>query len=158
MPNYRTHLVGGTVSFLILIKLASYLPAHNYPSLLHMTLGLPAALLGSIFPDIDISSKMQRIFYMSILIAIIIALLWHNWPLFLGASFFACAVILIKHRTFTHRPWFIVLFPLVLPIIIFSHHPKHIQLALFIYSSFVFGAFSHILLDFGIKRLFKRGL
>jgi len=155
MPNYRTHLVGGVVSFAIVYKLAGYCSPDpiNYLSIIG---GLGLALLGSIFPDIDIPSRMQTIFYRSMILVLISALVFKLWKLFLGASALSCVLLFIKHRTLTHHALFLILFPLVMLFVITSKTSFSMSLSLFFYACFVVGALSHILLDFGIKRLFSR--
>jgi len=154
MPNYRAHLVGGAVSFALVYKLANYcIP--NQLHTLSIISGLGLALLGSIFPDIDIPSRMQTIFYRSIILLLLATLVFKLWKVFLGASALSCLIVLIKHRTITHRAWFLLLFPLVPFFLILNKTSFSVHLAIFFYASFVIGALSHILLDFGIKRLFS---
>jgi len=157
MPNYRTHLLGGAVSFVIVYKLAGYCSPEPIQNL-SIIGGLGLALLGSIFPDIDVPSRMQTIFYRSMIVVLITTLIFKLWKLFIGASALSCIILFIRHRTITHQIWFLITFPLALLFLIKNKTSFSLNLLMFFYACFVLGALSHILLDFGIKRLFRRRL
>jgi len=157
MPNYKTHLVGGAVSFVLVYKLAALCAPSHQISIIPAVGGLGLTLLGSIFPDIDIPSRMQTLFYQVMALVLLVTLLFQFWKLFLSACALSCIIFLLRHRTITHRPWFLLLFPLAILGYFLKISSVSLHLGLFLYSCFVIGALSHILLDFGIKKLFRRG-
>lgn len=158
MPNYKAHLVGGAVSFTIVYKLTSYCAPTWQINPLALLGGFGLALLGSIFPDIDISSRMQTLFFRSMLILLATSLVFGYWRLFMGGCGVSSLIFFLRHRTITHRPWFLISFPLVMLFIILQKNIINQYLGWFWYSCFVVGALSHIVLDFGIKKLFRRGI
>jgi hypothetical protein len=111
---------------------------------------LGITLLGSLIPDLDITSKIQRIFYFCVIIAFLVFLLAHQWTHLLATSGLAIVIGLLRHRTILHHPVFLALLPL--PIIYYMSNNNFslystILPALF----FIGGAWSHLLLDFGLK-------
>jgi membrane-bound metal-dependent hydrolase YbcI (DUF457 family) len=147
MPNHRTHLVAGLATaaslFFILARFKSIPFTETHYFILCYTL----CLTGSIFPDIDVASKMQRIFLRVAVIACILAIIFMKWFLFVLLGILTTSLFIIKHRGITHKIWFLVLFPLLITGYIAGHHvlPKA-HLTIF-YIFFVTGAISHIALD-----------
>lgn len=67
MPNYKKHLVGGSIVYAALIYTTSEL--NLIPTDINIQLQtLAACLIGSLFPDIDTKSKIQKYIYSAILI------------------------------------------------------------------------------------------
>ena len=62
MPNYKGHIVGGTVTYLVVLQVIK----HAQPNIHVVLQGLVFCLLGSLFPDIDVKSKGQKIFYLQL--------------------------------------------------------------------------------------------
>ena len=160
MPNYKTHLVGGAASFVGLLWATS----HLLPALACQPVLLPAAfgltLLGSIFPDIDVPSKMQRLFFLCSTVGIITCLLarWHIG--FLLLSLGILVVAFLTHRTITHKPLFLAALGLVPTLLFTNCHPTEARNAISLYLYFFTGCLSHILLDrtlTWIKKVLGRG-
>ncbi len=152
MPNHRTHLVAGLASAAALIYVLNHINANLFQAMWHMPLCIGLALTGSIFPDIDIDSKMQRLFWPVIAIVLFAALLKSKFYLFFILVACTFLVMLIKHRTITHRYWFIIGFPLALAWYLATmkvQSPFVYICALF----FIIGACSHIFLDRTMSRL-----
>ena len=146
MPNYKAHLVGGVVSFGLVLWVTSLIPVLAVP-LDSLVWAFSLTLLGSIFPDIDIPSKMQRIFLMSSTGGILAALLSHNTRFF---SFLAVTVLFVSfltHRTITHKPLFLAGLGLVPTLAVCYFSQNHTFLAFGLYLYFTVGCLSHILLD-----------
>ncbi len=156
MPSYKVHIMGGAVTYLLVYKLSeafSLLP--QFPPMYQM-LFLGITLLGSIFPDIDIKSKMQRLFFISALITLPLLLYFGQIDLFIYAGLLCILPIILRHRTITHRAWFLICAPASCAIILSAHNQS---LSSIIFSSctyFSMGALSHIVLDFGPRRIFSR--
>ncbi len=158
MPNYKGHLVGGTIAFLGTLHATTAL--FNRPTVYELPLCFTVCLVASIFPDIDITSKMQRIFYISAALGIIAALLMHNLTLFFSIAATAILISQLQHRTITHNVWFIITIPGFIVLYTSFYKPVYFTTSLVYYLYFVAGALSHILLDktlTKIKKIFKRG-
>ena len=147
MPGHRTHIAFGVSSCFVLIYLLSVL-MHFCPTFLQIAGCFLCAILGSTFPDIDTTSKIQRAFFMFSCCALFATIVFQSWFFFFNLSVFTIVVMFLKHRTLTHSVWFVFLLSLV-PVIfslLFSHGIS--TLAILGGASFGIGAFSHILLDF----------
>ncbi len=154
MPGYKTHLFGGAVTFASLYYVVScQLPIPILP--LQALILLGATLLGSLIPDLDINSKIQRLFYFCIVGAFIGFLLTSQWVALMITSVMAIVIGLLRHRTILHNPLFLMLLPLP---IIYCMSKNHYSLSMALLPSlfFIAGCWSHIILDFGIKKAFTK--
>ena len=157
MPNYKTHLAGGFLSFGILYKLSAKVLSKRFYSSEEMAFSLLLCLLGSLFPDIDTKSYGQRMFYFLLFAMTFGAILLNQWTLLIVFSIFSVFPFFIRHRGITHRPWFLAIAPLPIFITIFDKSSKLAMLSKTGYFYFLAGALSHIFLDYfkPIKRLKK---
>ena len=64
MPNYKGHIAGGVITYLVVLYCIKY----TNPSVHTVLQGLVFCLFGSLFPDVDVKSKGQKIFYYLLLI------------------------------------------------------------------------------------------
>lgn len=117
-------------------------------------------LMGVMFglwPDVDINSKGQRLFYSIFLLADIGFIVARNFEAAAYLGLFSILPTISKHRGWTHTWWAMLLIPspmLLLPMFLTPEHP--LSGALF-YGAAVTGYFSHLLLDgLIIKRKRKR--
>ncbi len=143
MPKYKTHLFIGFITYLIMIlalKLNIFGKSHTF-------LYLAACLLGSLFPDIDTKSMIQKILYFVLFLVMGIAIFAQNWQIAAILGVVSLIPIISNHRGITHRIWFIIVVPLVIPIVIFHYNPQLIYPAFISYLFFVSGAMSHIFSD-----------
>ena len=95
MPGYRGHLVGGGVTYFILLYILSiYNPD---PSI--MAQGLIFCLVGALFPDIDIKSMGQKYFYIALIFLLAFCLLYGHYSWFFALTFlsivplFNCVIV-----------------------------------------------------------------
>lgn len=147
MPGYKSHLLGGTLVFAALYHTAIPLVT---PSPLNPFLLLSVTLLGALIPDLDISSKIQRIFYFLTIPLFLFFLFMHQWNNLLMLSGVSIAIGILRHRTILHHPLFLAALPLPAIYLLSKNNissPLIIQAAIF----FVGGAWSHLLLDFGFR-------
>lgn len=161
MPRYKTHLAGGLTTFFLVLPFVTSSYRYHPEDLVIFLL---ASLLGSLFPDIDIKSKMQNLFYWGATIILLFALLHQAQITFFIITVSCFLVAIIRHRTITHRVWFLILFPSFIGycITLFHDSRDHLfipSLCLF----FIAGSLSHVFLDktttkakFLFKRSFKR--
>lgn len=155
MPGHKTHLVVGFLSFVsISYFFMKLLP--NYFGFTTLFIGLCACLLGSIFPDIDIASKMQRIFYLLAAAFIVISFLLNNFVIFAIFAILSLIVFILKHRTITHNLIFILILATFLPIYTYFYHRSFLDESLIGSVFFVVGSFFHIFLDIFVSRVLKR--
>jgi hypothetical protein len=154
MPGYKGHLTGGLVAYGVTLY-ALQSTALVYPTPLATCEWLGFALAGSLFPDIDTKSKGQKYFY-GVLLAIFIALLCSNRIELLAVlAVVALLPLLVNHRGIFHRAWFVMLVPLVLALICGMRSGLGCHVFLFDAFFFIVGALSHLLLDLGIRRMFR---
>ncbi|MCB9493476.1 MAG: metal-dependent hydrolase [Epsilonproteobacteria bacterium] len=156
MPNYRTHLIGGAFTYMAICCLLVFTQKHYSLNFAQLLLGLYLSLLGSIFPDIDIRSRMQRLFLLFVSPIFFTAIIYQQWKLLIILSASILFITLVKHRSLTHNIWFILGLPLciALPTIAYTRLATHVVFLMYIF--FVFGALSHRFLDYGPRKFFTR--
>jgi len=144
MPGYKAHIVGGVATFAVL----AFLVKGNgtvAPSVAFQWLG--AAVLGSLFPDVDIKSKGQGIFYKGVLLCLCI-LLWKKYVYpFIVLSFLALLPVLVRHRGLFHQAWFVIVAPLMVAYAVGYSFPIYQSSLLQMACFFSAGAVSHLVLD-----------
>ena len=157
MPKYKTHLFAGFVTFAILKKSISMMqiPQNNFSA--HETLVLLFfCLFGSLFPDIDTKSKIQKIFYIFFFLALFVLLINKNWLLLGISSLIALTPLLVNHRGIFHRLWFITSIAIATGILFANFYNQYQHVVLYSVLFFSAGSFSHIALDYGVIRFIKR--
>ena len=121
MPKYKTHLVGGFATFIVLTQVLSR--TENMGSSLQQSFwNLSFCLIGSLFPDIDTKSKIQKLMYYFMLAIILLAISTQQWKILSIASLLALVPLLVNHRNLTHKLWFVILAPLSIPILFFYYY------------------------------------
>src|SRR3990167_8376457 len=153
MPNYKGHMLGGFLTFAITTFLFVTIGLMT-PKFTEIIQYLLSALIGSLFPDIDTKSKIQKVFYVILLIILILLLSQANFLFFAILSFLGLLPLLVHHRGLFHKPSFIIFIAASLIIICRVYKPELVALISTNLLFFVFGAFSHIILDVGIRRFF----
>ena len=141
--NYRGHIVGGIASYLITLYVLSFynLQANN-ASLLFWFM---TSIFGALFPDIDIKSKGQKIFYLLLSLIIVWSVAAKNLVTLSIASLFGMAPLISRHRGMFHSIWLIVFTPIAITLTLkhFNIVPVTFYPCLF----FITGALSHLILD-----------
>ena len=145
MPGYKGHLLFGTIIFLPAIILTQKMVV-EFP-LFTTIISFFAILLGSLFPDIDTTSKIQRIFYVISIPLILITLILQQTTSFFIASTIILFVYILKHRTITHQLSFIIIIPGIFTLSIYYFYNITDSIFLYFYIFFTLGAINHILLD-----------
>jgi len=154
MPGYKGHLLGGAAAGGLLLSLLSCLRI-VHPTPLCGIEWLLVCLAGSLFPDVDIKSKGQKLFYW-ILFGLFIYLYIRKKLMMLGLfSIIGILPMLVRHRGLFHKWWFIIGVPFLLAVLTSKYFPHYKNALFFDALFFVAGAFSHLLLDLGIKRTFR---
>jgi len=152
---YKEHLLGGFASgMIVLFFIANYVCCNTIPVLTSLE-WLLFALAGSLFPDVDIKSKGQKLFYWVIVTLILLSLFKGNLSLAIYLALFSILPMLVRHRGLFHCTWFIVIFPLVAAALASVYLPNYRYSLFYDASFFIAGALSHLLMDFGPKGFFK---
>jgi len=109
MPSYKVHIPAGFITFILLYIIQQKLGvAPN--TFQNVAAILLSSTVGSIFPDIDTTSIMQRLFFLSILVIAPVFIFQNNY-LMLAITAAVCIIILIiPHRSITHKPKWVIPF------------------------------------------------
>lgn len=150
MSNYKGHLAGGLFVYLLSIY---FIVNNQYVSLSSGLEWLLFCLAGSLFPDVDIKSKGQKIFYWIVLILGIILLFNKRGQALLTLGAFAIFPLLVRHRGTTHRLWFVIVVPMSVAWLACAYWPHCSTIIVYDTLFFIVGAISHLWLDFGWRRL-----
>ena len=148
MPGFRGHLIGGTVTYLLILQYLKSIPMQ--PSVI--VSGFVFCLVGSLFPDIDIKSKGQKLFYSLALVILCCFLYYERTDLFIGLSLLATIPLLVKHRGLFHQLWFLIFISISTGLVIGSFHANFSAWAMKNALFFLAGAVSHIVLDRSITK------
>ena len=149
MPGYRGHLIGGAVTFLTVLQL---MKSHN-PSFSFALQGFFFCMIGSLFPDIDIKSKGQKLFYAILFLALCCFLFYQRFDLFISLSLLSIVPLLVKHRGIFHKVWFLIFLSITTGLAIGSYHSNYSSWAMSNALFFLAGALSHVFLDRSISKL-----
>ena len=148
MSLYKGHLAGGTVAFtlyiLALVVFFSFKP--DFKALIWFGL----CMLGALWPDVDINSVGQKLFYGIFLILDGFFLLTERYKEAALLGFFALLPIVGKHRGWTHTIWSAFILPLPLLLLPLIKPEWHVG-GLAYYIPFVIGYLSHLILDGELK-------
>jgi hypothetical protein len=150
MPNYKVHLTAGLVITAIAIKTLTYFNIHL--TAIQALLGTLSCLLGSIFPDIDTTSKMQKLFYVAAFSIILFSLFIQNWFLFIGIGISSIFIVFLHHRQLTHHTWFVLALPLSIAGYLYFYEKLPVKLTFFCTILFSLGAIGHIILDLAVTK------
>jgi membrane-bound metal-dependent hydrolase YbcI (DUF457 family) len=144
MPGYKGHIAGGAAAFAIVALVVS----KTYPpSPITALQWFFLTILGALFPDVDIKSRGQGIFYRVVLLTLVIFYIKKQWHLFSAVSFLALTPLLVRHRGLFHNFWFVVLVPFALAYCCIEAFPHYQTLLMLNALFFAAGAISHIVLD-----------
>lgn len=151
MPGYRAHLVGGVIAFIGFFSLMQ--PRLDWFFIGELFL---ITCFGSLFPDIDIKSRGQRLFY-TLLCAVLFFLLFKKYYIvssFLGLI--SLYPLIVPHRGPLHNPYLLVGITGVATAVIAYGLKISSKFLLWHSLFFLVGVMSHLVLDYGIKKFFKK--
>jgi membrane-bound metal-dependent hydrolase YbcI (DUF457 family) len=155
MPGYKGHLMGGAAAFgaaYAAVSMAKFMP-YGDPCMIASCFA--TALAGSLFPDIDIKSKGQNLFYW-IILGLFVYFFYNKQ--FVTLSYIAMAAtlpLLVKHRGIFHNMWFLIAALSGLSYTLVCCLPQYDQKIILHMVFFVAGALSHLWLDFGFVRMMR---
>ena len=152
MPGYKKHIAAGMTTYLLLLACISM----STVSSLRAAEWLACIFLGSLFPDIDIKSKGQLLFYHIGILSIGLCILFYQWRLLSITSLALCLPLLVRHRGLFHNFWIIAGATLSCAFYAASIWP-HAQFSIFSDAFFFLaGVTSHLILDKGFTQTFLR--
>ena len=154
MPNYKNHLLGGSLVYAAITYVTTNLHMMPIDSSLQIQT-LAACLVGSLFPDIDTKSKIQKYLYFIILVSIIYLMLTgleYQAALLAAMSMLP---LIVSHRGLFHRMWFIIMCIGLSNFLCYNNPSCWFKNYTCISIFFLIGVISHIWLDMGWKKLFK---
>jgi len=152
MAQGTDHIVGGVAVWLLF----AYLLQSYITSFLTLLLVLVCAIAGSLFPDIDVKSKGQKFFYCLMAPAYIYLFAQKQYALCFLVGLFALLPILTKHRGLFHRWWFLLTCASLWGLSLVRMFPHYTDLVSIGTIFFILGCLSHLLLDFGLFKMFVK--
>lgn len=152
MPGYKTHLVGGVLTFVVVFWGIKQVIS---PSLSMSSEWFLCTLAGSLFPDIDTPS-MARIWFYRILLGIMTFFAFSNAPIKLFMGFVVGLIpFFARHRGVFHTMHTIV-FSLILGAAASYYLVPALSRAIVVdLGFFALGIVSHLYLDMGIRGLYR---
>ena len=153
MASYRGHLVGGVLTFGLVLFMR---PELTELGLIKLTIALTITLLGSLFPDIDTKSMGQKVFYSLLAVCLVPTICAQSWGLLTIFMILGLVPILVPHRGLTHSPYFLLIAPLFIIWLLSAIDARFILLPGYLYFFFVAGAMSHLILDYSPTQLARR--
>jgi hypothetical protein len=140
--------------FPVFIYGLTFLISRCWPIILCILEWFLCALIGAMFPDVDIKSTSQKYVYSILFVALIVSVgkKQLHQVAFLGALSILPAFF--NHRGLFHRLWFVVLFPLLVWCWLSYAFPASKMILFYDMLFFIAGAISHLWLDMKTK-MFK---
>lgn len=158
MPNYRAHLcIGAAVATTALIIYTALIAPFQHPAEYFLYVGL--TLLGSLFPDIDTYSRIQRICMTVTLLSLSVAVIYEKLYQAFFCLVFLLFMITIPHRSITHQPRFFIGLPIALSFYFSLCYPEIRTSIITGTFFFIIGSLSHVIADrktTALKRRIKR--
>lgn len=146
MPGYKVHVGAGVgVYIALLFGLSFFAIKFSFFKALEWFF---CCIIGSLFPDIDVKSKGQVIFYEVITICLLYFFWKQKMAAFAWVSFLAMVPVLARHRGLFHRVWFVIALPFFSALLLSQWYPLSQKMLLFDALFFACGAISHIVFDF----------
>lgn len=152
MPNYKGHIAGGAVAYIfVLFCIHTWL----CPSLSLAVELLIFTVAGALFPDVDIKSKGQKLFYRVTGLLMIMLLVQEQYASCAFLALAALLPLLVNHRGIFHQWWFILSCSATAAVYARLYVVEYASLISIQIFFFTLGALSHLWLDFGPKKLFR---
>ncbi|HVW99601.1 MAG TPA: metal-dependent hydrolase [Candidatus Babeliaceae bacterium] len=151
MPQYKEHIVASVVAYSVILLIFSLYKA----SPLYLLEWLCWAILGGLFPDIDIKSKGQKLLYRLLALVIIYLAIYERFQLLSVICLVACFPLMVNHRGIFHELWFLLVLVVSGAAITISRYPCS-TCPIILRSLFFFaGVTSHVWLDIGLRKMLK---
>lgn len=151
MPNYKGHLTGGCIVFIVAVL---FFIGHKISFFTGLE-WFAFTLLGSLFPDIDTKSKGQKIFYKILFVMALYLIIKKRFLALAMISLLSFIPLVVPHRGICHRLWFVIGVPLSLVVYCHFYFPAYAVLIFWDAFFFALGAISHLWLDMGLRRMIR---
>jgi hypothetical protein len=151
MANFKGHLIGGLVAYLLIVSIMGFA---QISAIKHLQ-WLGATLAGSIFPDIDVYSKGQRLFLKILGILVLLCLLLKAFIPLIMILVLAILPVVLPHRSLFHDLFFLAFLIGVSALFLVAVMPENSHVIITSSLFFMLGVFSHLLLDKGLKGTIK---
>lgn len=162
MANYKGHVAGGAASCAVYVAALALLPI----GALSTTAGILSdwqfvaglfvlAVLFGLWPDIDINSIAQDIFFGLAFLADIALIAAGRIEAAAYLGLLAMTPIVGNHRGWTHSRWAMLLVPLPILLVPYLNNQAILATSFLLYGAAVTGYFSHLLLDGRIIKSFR---
>ena len=157
MPGYKAHVGFAACLYAVLLAVSGLVGKQSVTLSFYKALEwFLCTVLGALFPDIDIKSKGQILFY-ECMVALLFFLWWKECRyLFVIVAFLALLPLLVHHRGLFHRPWFVISMPLVSALIAGHFYPRLFDVFFVDACFFSIGALSHCFLDAFVTKVTKK--
>ncbi len=152
MPNYKSHLTGGFFAYLLVLYFILNNQTISFATGIEWLL---FTLMGSLFPDVDIKSKGQKLFYWVATILAAVLLYHEHIQALIILGFISVVPLLVRHRGIFHRLWFVILIPFGISIFLCFYLPGCNRIIMFDTFFFIVGAVSHLWLDLGLRKMLR---
>lgn len=151
MPGYKGHLTGALGLYIIILFLFSlyYFKASDAIQ------WLIAILAGSLFPDIDIKSKGQKLFYRAFFCILAGCLFCKSYVIAGFLGLLSVTPLMVKHRGLFHRWWFLLIIIIAACQGLICYFPLYQNTILINAVFFFIGVLSHLWLDMGFKGMIR---
>ncbi|MDX1765911.1 MAG: metal-dependent hydrolase [Candidatus Saccharimonadales bacterium] len=164
MSNYRGHVAGAalfSVAYLAILTLVFNLEIIPTDREIFSGFAFPIVLVGlsvmfGLFPDVDINSHAQNIFYSMFFVVDIWLIATKNFEEAAYLGLIAMLPVISKHRGWTHKKISMVLIPMPLLLMPAANNPDDIWVGLPYYGAAVVGYFSHLWFDRLILKKWRR--
>lgn len=156
MPGYKTHVGFAVCIYALWLIVVSLLCGSFSLSVVKGIEWFLCIIIGSLFPDVDIKSKGQVIFY-EIMVGILVLLWWRQELIaFTWLTFVALIPVLVHHRGLFHNILFLMCMPLLAALFFGHYYPSYATLLCVDAGFFSLGAVSHCILDRFVSKVKKK--
>lgn len=144
MPGYRGHVAGAAITWVIALFLTLFV---RYVTGLQALEWGAAALVGGLFPDLDIKSMGQKWLFRLLFLVSTILIACQRYQ-FVSIMMLAASVpLLVRHRGLMHSLSFITCLSVGVCIALGLYFPVYREVIFFDTVFFWLGALSHLILD-----------
>lgn len=151
MSQFKGHMLGGVCAYVIAYSILSLL-ANGW--LIPSFTGFVASFAGALFPDIDIYSKGQRLFFKILFGLLFVCIFLKTLIALIALLALGCCAFLVPHRSLFHDLFFLLLLTIAGMLFFIFVMPSACKTILTIAWYFIFGFVSHLILDKGVKKTF----
>lgn len=148
MPQHKTHLFVGFLSYIVAIYLILFLGPLGFERKIEL---LMYTLIGALFPDIDTKSKIQRILYILFFVLLLLLAYTKQYGAATAMGIFACIPLMVHHRTLFHSLIFLIFLGVSAIVATHMYYPAYTIKMAYNMLFFLAGVFSHLWADRGFK-------